>query len=135
MPAAAIDLDALRRIASEFPEAQVVALFGSVARGTAAAWSDADVGILGLQFWSALELGSRLAAELGREPHVVDLERASTRLKYLVAREGILLREAAPGAWAEFQAEAMLGWFDFEPIHALCVEGARRSLRELGRSG
>jgi predicted nucleotidyltransferase len=134
MPAAAIDLDALRKIASEFPEARLAVLFGSVARGTPAAWSDADIAILGLPYWSALELGSRLASELGREPHIVDLERAATRLRYLVAREGMLLHEE-PGAWARFRAEAMLGWFDFEPIHALCVQGARRSLKEMARVG
>jgi hypothetical protein len=61
---------------------------------------------------------------------LIELETASTWLRFLVAREGILLHQGEPDAWARFQAEAMLGCFDFQPIHALCAEGARRSLRE-----
>jgi uncharacterized protein len=129
-----IDLDALRAIASEFPEARLVVLFGSVARGTAAPWSDADIAVLGLPFWSGLELGGRLATKLGREPHLIELETASTWLRFLVAREGILLHQGSPDAWARFQAEAMLGWFDFQPIHALCAEGARRSVTRRTKS-
>jgi predicted nucleotidyltransferase len=132
MNARQIDLNPLREVASEFPEARLVVLFGSVARGTAAPWSDADIAVLGLPFWSGLELGGRLAARLGREPHVIELESASTWLRFLVAREGILLYQGEPEAWARFQADAMLRWFDFQPIHALCAEGARRRLKEGG---
>jgi predicted nucleotidyltransferase len=127
--APAIDLEQLRTAASEFPDARLVVLFGSIARGTPASWSDADVGVLGLSFWRGLEVGVRIGGVLGREPHVVDLDAASTWLRFRVAREGILLREAEPAAWASFQADAALQWFDLQPIVELCAEGARRALR------
>jgi hypothetical protein len=74
-----LDLESLRRVASAAPEARLVVLFGSVARGQAAPWSDADIGIAGLAFWPATSLGAAIAATLHREPYVVDLDRASDR--------------------------------------------------------
>lgn len=125
---AALDTERLRRDASAFSDARLVVLFGSVARGDAASWSDADVGVAGVSFWRGLEIGARLGEALGREPHVVDLEAASDGLRYQVAREGLLLHEGEPGAWARFRAEAALRWFDLQPIVALCAEGVRRRL-------
>lgn len=128
------DLEGLRSTARAFPDARLIVLFGSVARGTAAPWSDADIGVSGATFWGGLEIGSRLAAALRREPHVVDLDRASDWLRFLVAREGILLSEGIPDAWAIYRAEAALGYFDLQPMLSLCSEGARRRLaRESAR--
>lgn len=127
---APLDLEALRRVACDFADARLVVLFGSVARGRPAPWSDADVGVSGLPFWRSLELGARVGASLGREAHVVDLDAASDWLRYLVAREGVLLAAAPPDAWPRFRAEAALRWFDLAPIVARCAEGARRSLLE-----
>jgi predicted nucleotidyltransferase len=128
------DRERLGTIAAGYPLARVVVLFGSVARGTAFPWSDADIGITGLGFWEALELGARMATVLGREPHVVDLEPASDLLRYHVARDGILIREGEPGAWACFRAAAAVRYFDLAPILDICAGGARRRvLREAGR--
>jgi len=125
------DLERLRRAAAAVPGARLVVLFGSVARGQAAAWSDADIGILGLDFWPALKLGAAVASQLGREPHVVDLDRASDWLRFRVANEGVPLCEGEPGAWAGFRATAPLRYFDVQPIIARCAAGARRRLLAL----
>ncbi len=131
--AAALPLDALRALAEEragrMLGLRLVVLFGSVARGVARADSDADLAVLGGDSWSALELGSALAALLGREPHVVDLASASELLRFEVASAGIPLYEAERYAWARFQADAALDYFDLAPVIELCAEGVRRRLR------
>lgn len=118
----------LREIAGVNPAADLVVLFGSVARGTAAPWSDVDIGVRDLPFWAALELGSQLGAVLGREAHVVDLTTTSTWLQYLVAREGVLLFAREPATWPRFQADAAVRWFDIQPIVARCADGVRQAL-------
>ena len=130
---AEVDVDTLRVVARRYPEARLVVLCGSEARGEAVPWSDADVGVSGLPFWRGLELGAELGAKVGREVHVVDLDTASEALRYAVARDGVLVAEGAPDAWARFQAEAALRYFDLQPIIARCAEGARRAL--LARGG
>ena len=130
-----LDVDTLRAVARRYPEARLVVLFGSVARGEAVPWSDADVGVAGLPFWRGLELGAELGAMVGREVHVIDLDSASEALCFAVAREGILVAEGAPDAWACFQAAAALRWFDLQPIIARCAEGARRALLARGGRG
>lgn len=122
------EIEDLRSAARVFDDARLVILFGSVARGTAAPWSDADIGVSGVGFWRALEIGARLGAALGRESHVVDLDRASDWLRFLAARDGALLAEGVPDAWATFRAQAALRYFDLAPILELCSEGARRRL-------
>ncbi len=127
---APLDRERLCEVARAFPDARLVVLFGSLARGGAAPWSDADVGLAGVSFWRGLEIGARLGAALGRESHVVDLDQASDWLRYEVAREGLLLHECETDAWARFRAEAALRWFDLEPIVARCADGVRRRLME-----
>lgn len=107
---------------------RLVVLFGSVARGGARSDSDVDIGVLGGGFWQQLALGSALAGELGREPHVVDLHHASDVLSYEVARAGIPLFEGEPFAWARFQASAASRFYDFQPARELCAAGLRRRL-------
>jgi predicted nucleotidyltransferase len=129
------DLEALTSIASECTDAQLVVLFGSVSRDAPMPWSDVDVAVLGVEFWRGLELGSRIGALLHREPHVVDLAAASSWLRYLVAKDGVLLHEDGPGLWHRFRANAFVQWFDVQPIVALCAEGARRALQGAPRIG
>jgi predicted nucleotidyltransferase len=130
-----LPLERLRQVASRYPDALLVVVFGSSARGEAAAWSDLDIGVSGLTGWPALELAAELGEVLDREPHLVDLDQASDWLRYRVAAEGILLREAASGEWARFVARAILCYFDLAPIIALCAEGARRALARGCRDG
>lgn len=133
----ALPLDLLRKRAAlgagQNHGLRLVVLFGSVATGKARPDSDADIAILGGDSWKALELGSALAALLGREPHVVDLATASDALRFEVARHGVLLFQAEPFAWPEFQARAALMYFDLKPIIERCTEGVRARLRAEAR--
>jgi predicted nucleotidyltransferase len=114
----------------------MVVLFGSVARDQARADSDADIGILGGTFWDQLTLGSALGSLLGREAHVVDLATSTDLLRFEVARDGVPLFEGEPFAWARFQAESAVRYFDVQPIIALCSEGVRQRLaREASTRG
>jgi predicted nucleotidyltransferase len=135
-----LPIEALRAIAGEQARAnaglRLVVLFGSVARGGARADSDVDIGVLGGGFWQQLALGSALAGELGREPHVVDLRHASDVLSYEVARAGVPLFESEPFAWARFQATAASRYFDFQCARERCAAGLRqRLLREAAGHG
>ncbi len=112
----------------DVPDVRLVVLFGSVARGNARPDSDADIGILGGGFWPQLELGSRIAALLQREAHVVDLAAAGELLRFEVARDGACIFERENDVWLRFRAEAMIAYWDFEPIMRICAEGARRRL-------
>jgi predicted nucleotidyltransferase len=123
--------DELRRATAglvDIPDVRLVVVFGSVARDDARPDSDADIGILGGGFWPQLELGSRISARLGREPHVVDLTAAGELLRFEVARDGICIFEREDDLWLRFRAQAMIAYWDFEPIMRICAEGARRRL-------
>lgn len=119
-----------RACARALPHVQRLVVFGSVARGEALPSSDLDLGVLGCSFWEALEISAELGAAAGREPHVVELERASDRLRLEVARDGMLLQEAVPGMFNRFRAESFVRWLDVAPMVALCTEGARRRLKK-----
>jgi len=127
-PGPGLELERLRAEARRFDDASLVVLFGSVAAGNARSWSDVDLGVAGVSLLRGGEIGAALAAVSGREPHVVDLDAASDHLRFEVARTGVLLHEARAGAWARFQAEAALRWFDLAPIVALCRRGVERRL-------
>ena len=120
-------------LVGDAPGVKLVVLFGSVARGQARPDSDADIAILGGEFWDGLRIGAAIGARLGREPHVVDLGTANDLLRFQAAREGILLHEGEPDAWVRFQAESAVRYFDIAPLIAQCAAGARRRLaREAG---
>lgn len=133
--AAPLDLDRLSRIAASAGGARLVVIFGSIARGQPSPWSDVDIGVSGCEFWEGLRIGARIGAALGREPHVVDLDTASDALRFRVAREGILLWEAAPGTWTRFRADSAVRYFDVLPIVKRCAEGVRSRLLREASSG
>jgi predicted nucleotidyltransferase len=126
---------ALERIVAEQPTVRLIVLFGSVARDQAAPTSDADLGILGGGFWDQLGIGAALGSLLGREPHVVDLAASSEVLRYEVARDGRPLYQADATVWPRFRADAIVRYLDFQPVLAICAEGARRRLRREARAG
>jgi len=133
--AEALDLSELARVAGDYPSAQLVVLFGSVARGRPLPWSDVDIGVLGGTWLEQLKLGAALGRSIGREPHVVDLERAPEALRQEIARQGLLVREGTPGTWADYRAQAFVRWFDLAPLRRWCADGVRRRLREEARRG
>jgi predicted nucleotidyltransferase len=129
------DVTALVRTCAGYAGVRLVALFGSVAREAARVDSDLDVAVLGGGFWDQCGLGSALGGLLGREPHVVDLQTASDWLRFQVARDGVLVYEASPGAWADFKARAMVVYWDFAPTIALCAAGVKQRLLREARHG
>ncbi len=126
---------AAARLAGEMPGLRLVVLFGSVARGRPLPWSDVDIGVVGAGFWPGLHLGVELARWFGREPHVVELDRAPELLRYEIARDGVPLFEATATTWPQFRAEAIVRYLDFKPTLDLCVAGARRRLLAEARGG
>ena len=64
---------------------------------------------------------------------IVDLTTAPPLLRLEIARDGHLLHEGRPHAWAGFRARAMLDWWDWAPtarmIHAAAAERLRRQAR------
>jgi len=122
-----------RDLARAQPSLRLIVIFGSVVSGTPRVDSDVDIAILGSGFWDGLALASALGAELGREPHAIDLATAPEALKFEVARSGVLLFEREPFDWARFQASAALGFFDLAPLRARCATGVRHRLRREAR--
>ena len=95
----------------------LLVLFGSRARGDAAAHADWDFGFLSDGVVDPLTLMAALAAAVGSERvDLVDLARASGLLRYRVARDGVLVYEARPGIFDRFRFEAARFWYDAEPV-------------------
>lgn len=96
-------------------------LFGSVARGTARAASDVDVGVLlsetppktlaGL----LLDLEADLESYLGVPTQVVTLNHAAVDLVHRVLRDGILVCERDAAARVAFEVRARSAYFDLKP--------------------
>ena len=103
-------------------------LFGSSARGSAHATSDADVAI-GLTegtSLSPLELGemvSRLETAAGRVVDLVLLDEAPPAVAYRIFREGRPLLERHSSAFRARKARAILEYLDFRPVEELCTRG------------
>jgi uncharacterized protein YutE (UPF0331/DUF86 family)/predicted nucleotidyltransferase len=93
------------------PPLRLAVLFGSRAKGRARDDSDFDVGIIpadpALSLRDELQLAVRLSARLGAEVDVVRLDVEDAVLGAEVARDGVVLFEAAPGTFAAYRADAM----------------------------
>lgn len=96
-------------------------LFGSVARGTATATTDVDVGVLfsddppatlaGLH----LDIEAELERAVGAPVQLVVLNRAPCDLVHRVLRDGILLLDRDPSRRIRFEVRARNAYFDLEP--------------------
>jgi len=60
---------------------------------------------------------------------VVDLDTAPPLLRFEVARDGILIHEGRPHAWADFRARAMLDWWEWSPTARMIQDAAIQRLR------
>jgi predicted nucleotidyltransferase len=124
----------LEEVLSQFPGVELAVLFGSHARGEERAGSDVDVAIrLADDCHEArrrVELALGRAA--GRDVDVVPLDASPPLLRFEIAREGKVLIERNPQAWADFRARAMLDWWDWAPtarmIHAAAIARLRESV-------
>lgn len=104
------------------PHLRLAVLFGSQATGEARGGSDADIGIVpvdpDLPLADELALASALSEITGVEIDLVRLDDPPPLLGREVARDGVCLFEADPGAFAAWRAEAMSRWIDFDEIIA-----------------
>lgn len=111
---------------------RLAALFGSGARDALRAESDVDIAFVPLDPAMTLadELGLQAALEqaAGRSVNLVRLNRASTLLRWRVAREGVALLTHAPYDWSRFVAQAGIEHGDFAPTYARAAERLRRRI-------
>ena len=81
-----------------------------------------------------LELGA-LATDLERVTNrtvdLVNVDDASTLLRWEVVRTGRLIRAAEPEAWLAFQARVSLEWDDLRPYFDRESAGLRRVLLDI----
>jgi predicted nucleotidyltransferase len=126
---AVVDADELKRqVAAYFadernlPDLAAVYLFGSVARGSARADSDVDVGILYRKTPAAtfanqaFDVAADLSEKLGRTADVVIMNGAPVDLVKRVLRDGHIVVERDRGARIAFEVRARNEYFDLLPI-------------------
>jgi len=121
----------LREILARQTGLRFAYVFGSaVARGLDGA-RDLDIAFEASRPLPLLERG-RLARELeavaGREVDLVDLETASTLLRWLVLTTGRLLVAPDEDALLEFRARTPIEWADLAPYLEREAAGLRRAL-------
>ncbi len=118
---------------------RLAVLFGSGARDALRAESDVDIAFVPLDPAMTLadELGLQAALEraAGRTVDLIRLDRASTLLRWRVAREGVPLLTHAPGDWTRFVAQAGIEHGDFAPTYAHAAERLRRRIASGERGG
>ncbi len=115
----------VRRAVTGYRDVVAVYLFGSVARGTARATSDVDLGVLlaasppptldGL----LLGLEGEIEHALGVQVQVVVLNTASPDLVHRVLRDGRLVVDRDPSFRIRFEIRARNEFFDIQPALSL----------------
>ena len=121
----------LRRVIEEMPGVRLAVLFGSAARRTDGSDSDIDIGV-SMEGGADLPLALSVALEraVGRPVDLVWLDGAPPLLRFEIARDGLVLVEREPYAWAEFRAHAMIDWWDWAPTARMMHEVMAARLRE-----
>lgn len=116
---------------------ELLVVFGSRARGTAAASSDLDVAVLredGRRL-TLLEIGG-LAADLarlaGHDVDVVDLRAADTLVRFEIAKDGKVLHEGRPGAWTAVVAQTLIEHDEIAHWLPALIAGVGRAARKAG---
>lgn len=121
----------LRQVLEATPGVRLAVLFGSAARGAHDEKSDLDVGV---SFESGADAGPRLEVELTRVSHrrldLVRLDEAPPLLRFEISRDGRLLLERVPHAWADFKARAMVDWWDWAPLARTLHASALKRVRD-----
>ena len=123
--------EVLERALSEVAGVRLAVLFGSTARGRSRVGSDLDVGVdLEAGAGPLPPLAVRLSRAVGRQVDLVSLGEAPPLLRFEIARDGVVLVERAPYAWADFRAKAMVDWWDWAPTARIMHAAAVGRLRE-----
>jgi len=125
-------LDTLRGLLGARDEVALAVVFGSVAKGTARPSSDLDLAVLptaALSLEGEAQLVQAVERATGREVDLVRLDRIEDIvLRREIGLHGVAVREARPGNFARFRAEAQLAWLDLEPTY---LDAEARFLRRV----
>lgn len=107
-------------------------VFGSFAKGTAREASDLDLAVLptaSLSLENEAQLVDAVERATNREVDLVRLDRTEDIvLRREIGLYGVAVREARPGNFARFRADAQLAWLDFAPTY---LEAEARFLRRI----
>lgn len=115
------------------PEVRLAFLFGSAATRGPDAARDVDVAVAFAQPLSLLQqctLCAQLEQIVGREIDLVDLDSASTLLRWEVVRTGIVLAAKDRHDLVDFRARVPLEYFDLQPFLEREADGLRRALEK-----
>jgi hypothetical protein len=108
---------ALSDLGRATPGLRLLLVFGSRARGDAAAHSDWDFGYLADEGLDVGRLLGALVTTVGTDRvDLADLQRASGLLRFRAARDGRTVFETAPGVADHFRIEAATFWCDAAPV-------------------
>ncbi len=124
--------DRIASVASRTPGLTLLVLYGSRARGDAHEGSDWDFAWQGSEDVDVAALVTDLVRILEVEAiDLVDLERATGKLRFDVARDGVPFFEDRPGRFAAFQLAAANHWCEVGPI----IQAANRALLDRLEAG
>jgi predicted nucleotidyltransferase len=128
----------LRDILERESDIAYAVLFGSSARGTAHAGSDADIAIelrpgAPRDVRALGGLAARLEAAIGRRVDLVLLDEASAPLAYRIFRDGRPIVERDHRALVTRKVRALLAYLDWKPVEEQCAEGILRVAAARGR--
>lgn len=116
------------------PAVELAVLFGSRARQQSSLASDVDIGLAFASEMDSRSLRREIEIGLGRaarsDVDIVFLKEAPPLLRFEIARDGQLLIERKPYAWADFKAKAMIDWWDWEPIARRVNQYIIRKMKE-----
>jgi hypothetical protein len=130
-------LERIKRVLDETPAVRLAVVFGSAARQTESRDSDIDVGIAWLD--GAVQPAAAVAVALERAAglpvDLVLLGDAPPLLRFEIARDGQVLVERVPHAWADFRAKAMIDWWDWAPTARMMHRVMAERLREEAAHG
>jgi predicted nucleotidyltransferase len=125
--------DRLTCAMAPFEAVELAVLFGSIARDTDRRDSDIDLGVrLGDESAASRRALERALARAVPERRfdIVYLVDAAPQLRFEIARDGIVLVERVPYAWADFRARAMIDWWDWAPVARLIHRAVAERTRE-----
>ena len=127
-------VESLRGVLADGSLIRLALLFGSRARSAARPDSDVDVGIIprdpGLPFTAELDLHARLERACGMAVDLVRLDRASTLLRWEVARNSVLLVAHPSAEFSRFVAASAIEHADLMTTLGPAAERFRRVLAE-----
>lgn len=118
------------------PDVQLAVVFGSAANDTLHRRSDVDIAVTGVASTTRLAaLAVTLSRIAGREVDLIALETAPPLLRFEIARSGVVLVARHRHLWPEFQARAMVDWWDWAPLAGRFAAAAMARLQSQTHHG